>query len=74
MAIRKIKVNNVEHELEPAINNITGLSINGAAPASAVTIYVPTTTGTAGQFLMSNGAGAPIWVTMTPAETTSFGG
>lgn len=45
--------------------NGTGWSVVGTAPGNMSTIYAPTTVGTAGQILQSNGSGAPVWADVT---------
>ena len=45
--------------------NGTGWSVVGTASGNMSTIYAPTTVGTAGQILQSNGSGAPVWADVT---------
>lgn len=42
---------------------VTSVTLNGAS-SSAPSFYAPTTAGTAGYFLQSNGSGEPTWVAM----------
>ncbi len=44
-----------------SVNHTHSYNINGQS-TSSISIYAPTTAGTAGQYLTSNGSGAPTWV------------
>jgi hypothetical protein len=48
-------------------------SINGARPTSSVGIYAPTTAGTSGYILKSNGSGAPSWLQTLPVSNGGTG-
>lgn len=44
----------------------TAITLNGASKAGATaSFFAPTTVGTAGQFLKSNGSGAPVWANVS---------
>lgn len=48
----------------------TAVTLNGTSKAaSTASFYAPTGAGTSGQFLMSNGSGAPSWVSAASVET-----
>lgn len=47
-----------------AANTIPTVTLNGSATTSA-SFYAPTTVGTNGQYLKSNGSGAPTWATFS---------
>lgn len=47
-----------------AANTIPTVTLNGSGTTSA-SFYAPTTVGTNGQYLKSNGSGAPIWATFS---------
>jgi len=40
------------------------ITLNGASSGDSLNFYAPTTAGTSGQFLKSNGSGAPTWQTL----------
>ena len=49
----------------------TAVTLNGTSKSSSTaSFYAPTTVGTAGQFLQSNGSGAPSWVDLDPGVTS----
>lgn len=59
--------------------NVKSVNINGAATsylnttnATAVTIYAPTSAGTDGYLLVSNGSGAPSWASVSSVVGTGF--
>lgn len=59
--------------------NVKSVNINGTATsylnttnATAVTIYAPTTAGTDGYLLVSNGSGAPSWASVSSVVGTGF--
>lgn len=48
----------------------TAVTLNGTSKAaSTASLYAPTGAGTSGQFLQSNGSGAPSWVSAASVET-----
>ena len=54
----------------PTMNTIYyGLvTVNGSSQTRATGIYAPTSAGTSGQYLQSNGSGAPSWVTLNVSD------
>ena len=59
----------------PTMNTVYyGLvAVNGGSQSRATTIYVPTTKGTSGEFLKSNGNNAPSWASLPTASSTAAG-
>lgn len=52
----------------------TAVTLNGASKAgSTASFFAPTTAGTSGQFLKSNGSGAPTWTSISVAGLTHIG-
>ena len=52
----------------------TAVTLNGASKAgSTASFFAPTTVGTSGQFLKSNGSGAPTWTSISVAGLTHIG-
>lgn len=49
--------------------NINITSLNGSTSTTGTSIYAPTTGGTSGQLLKSNGSGAPTWVDAPSGKT-----
>lgn len=81
-----IEVGTVKHSSTPAVTNSgtenaavfdfdlpgTNLTLNGSEAGLAASIYAPTTNGTTGQILKSNGSGkAPTWANEIDAYTKS---
>lgn len=75
----KIKVDNTVYDIPQAGSSVTGIKLNSATAqtGSVGPFYAPTTAGSTGNVLASNGAGAPIWtptVTNAANVTSSIGG
>lgn len=52
----------------------TAITLNGASKAGATaSFFAPTTVGTAGQFLKSNGSGAPVWANVSTVGLVHVG-
>jgi len=59
------------------MNTKNGISINGTSwdgSTSGTAIYAPTTAGTSGYFLKSNGSGAPTWASVPAGVTVTLNG
>ena len=53
-------------------SDVPSISLNGSSTTSA-SFYAPTTAGTSGYMLVSNGSGAPTWAQAIPATSTYNG-
>ena len=65
--LKSLTVGNDTYE----INTKSGININGTSwdGSSSRTIYAPTSAGTNGYFLKSNGSGAPTWASISTSST-----
>lgn len=65
---------NTKNALSITLNGGSAISFDGGTANQSVSFYAPTTAGTSGYFLKSNGSGAPTWASVPAGVTVTLNG